>query len=733
MTDQQTPDIAAERPPYLLASIVALGALALYVLTLAPTTQYWDASEYITAAHALGIPHPPGSPLFVILAHVWGLLPLGADYARRINVFAAATSAATAGLWFLIGERWLRAIVAAAPRRRLVAAAGAVVGATTFSVWNQSVVNEKVYTLSVLTIALVLCLVVRWGDQPVSTRRDHHLVLIVYLLALTATNHLMGVLAAPAVLLYVLLTDPRALVRPRFLVAAALVVAVGLSVNLFIPIRAHFDPYLNQGEATTWPALKAVLARDQFGKPSVFDNPMFPPGPDNPGHSLVLYGQQLLNYVQYFTWQFGRDWFPGIGRALAVLFGAVGLIGARRHWRTDRRAAVAMTTLILTLTVALVFYLNFKWGYSQAFNGPGLEHEVRERDYFFIASFAAWGVWVGMGLATLMQWIEEVRVARAAAAPVRVWAPSALVLLLALVPLAANRLTAPRNGETLARDYAHDLLQSVDPYAILVTAGDNDTFPLWYAQEVEGVRKDVSVLVLSLANTGWYLRQLQRRAPVTFDSGAAPELYRGRVWPRPTTPWMSRYYLGDAADTLPDYLPLMQPASGYLGPIAVALDPARLGRPYLMRSDLAVLQIIKDELGKRPIYFSTSTGGYADQVGLSPYLVTEGLVRRVVSGPVTANASVRLLEGRGFVNVPRSAALLFEVYRGGETAARPRPRGWVDVPSQSGLLGYVFAYDTMAAALRESDPARAARAVALRDAILANTTYAPAGGRATDN
>ena len=733
MTDQQTPDIAAERPPYLLASIVALGALALYVLTLAPTTQYWDASEYITAAHALGIPHPPGSPLFVILAHVWGLLPLGADYARRINVFAAATSAATAGLWFLIGERWLRAIVAAAPRRRLVAAAGAVVGATTFSVWNQSVVNEKVYTLSVLTIALVLCLVVRWGDQPVSTRRDHHLVLIVYLLALTATNHLMGVLAAPAVLLYVLRTDPRALVRPRFLVAAALVVAVGLSVNLFIPIRAHFDPYLNQGEATTWPALKAVLARDQFGKPSVLDNPMYPPGPDNPGHSLVLYGQQLLNYVQYFTWQFGRDWFPGIGRALAVLFGAVGLIGARRHWRTDRRAAVAMTTLVLTLTVALVFYLNFKWGYSQAFNGPGLEHEVRERDYFFIASFAAWGVWVGMGLATLMQWIEEVRVARAAAAPVRVWAPSALVLLLALVPLAANRLTAPRNGETLARDYAHDLLQSVDPYAILVTAGDNDTFPLWYAQEVEGVRKDVSVLVLSLANTGWYLRQLQRRAPVTFDPGAAPELYRGRVWPRPTTPWMSRYYLGDAADTLPDYLPLMQPASGYLGPIAVVLDPARLGRPYLMRSDLAVLQIVKDELGKRPIYFSTSTGGYADQLGLSPYLVTEGLVRRVVSGPVTANASVRLLEGRGFVNVPRSAALLFEVYRGGESAARPRPRGWVDVPSQSGLLGYVFAYDTMAAALRESDPARAARAVALRDAILANTTYAPAGGRATDN
>src|SRR5437870_12462028 len=177
-------------------------------------------------------------------------MPLGAEYARRINLLAAVTSAAAAGLWFLIAERWLHAIIFQNVWRRLAAASGALVGATMFTVWNQSVVNEKVYTLSVLSIALVLWLTMRWADQPVSTRRDHHLVLIGYLLALTSTNHLMGVLAGPAGLVYVLLTEPRALLRPRFLVAAALVVAVGLSVNLFIPIRAHFDPYLNQGEAT---------------------------------------------------------------------------------------------------------------------------------------------------------------------------------------------------------------------------------------------------------------------------------------------------------------------------------------------------------------------------------------------------------------------------------------------------------------------------------------------------
>ena len=104
MTNQPTPSSYAstlepvEGPPYLLAGLVALGALIIYVATLAPTTQFWDTSEYIAAAHALGIPHPPGSPFFVIVAHVWGLLPLAGDYARRINLLAATTSAVSTGV-----------------------------------------------------------------------------------------------------------------------------------------------------------------------------------------------------------------------------------------------------------------------------------------------------------------------------------------------------------------------------------------------------------------------------------------------------------------------------------------------------------------------------------------------------------------------------------------------------------------------------------------------------------
>src|SRR6266545_7115895 len=230
----------AVKPPYVMAGCVSLGALILYVLTLAPTTQFWDTSEYIAAAYTLGIPHPPGNPLFVLMAHVFGLLPLVAGYAQRINLFAAVTSAVSAGCWFLVAERWLRSFVPALWPRRLAALAGALVSATAFTVWNQSVVNEKVYTLSLLSIALILWLIVRWDDQPAGEAHDHHLLVIVYLLALTATNHMMGVLVGPVViiLLFPLLKterprsdDDRRIEWSQFFVVStlwALLMALGL-------------------------------------------------------------------------------------------------------------------------------------------------------------------------------------------------------------------------------------------------------------------------------------------------------------------------------------------------------------------------------------------------------------------------------------------------------------------------------------------------------------------------
>jgi hypothetical protein len=685
---------------------VALATLVLYVLTLAPTAQFWDTPEYIAAAYSLGIPHPPGNPLFVILAHVWGMIPWMATYAARINLMSAVLSALSAGFWFLIGERWLRPVVPARWPRRAAALAGSVMAATVFTVWNQSVVNEKVYTVSLLSIALVLWLVVRWGDQAAGSRRDHKLLVIVYLLALTATNHLMGLLVGPAIVVYVLYTDPKVFLSPKFLAWAAVAVVLGVSLWAFLIVRSPHFPPINEGEPTNWAALDSVLNRTQYAKPPVTQRQA----------DLLA---QLALWWQYFTWQWGKDWAAGVQRALAVLFGALGLLGGWRHWKSDKRSAMAMTAFLFTIIPLLVFYLNFKYGFSQYPDRPSLPREVRERDYFFLVSFAVWGIWAAMGLAVVMEWIQSALSARVADAGRR-WALATPVLAVALVPYFGNRLSAPRNGEWLARDFAYDMLQSCDPYGVLVTAGDNDTFPLWYAQVVEHIRPDITVLNLSLANTDWYDRQLERRPLATFDSASAPAIWRHQSYPKPTGPvWKMSIA---ALDSIPPYYDLPAKRELDLAGFPITLDPQRLGRPWIERADVMVLRAIQDQFGTRPICFARTVAGYPDRFGLTPYLVGQGMVRLLVAGPVATNDTIQTTPELGLINVPRSLALLEHVYHA-HTAARHRPMGWVDVPSENILATYAYLYQTMGLFLAKTDPKTAMTMLAQADSMVENTTY----------
>ena len=696
-----------ERPPYAMAGCVALGTLVLYILTLAPTAQFWDTPEYIAAAYVLGIPHPPGNPLFVILAHTWGLIPWVHGYAARINLMSAVMSAMSAGFWFLIAERWMRPVVPARWPRRLAALAGAVTAATAFTVWNQSVVNEKVYTVSLFSMALVLWLAVRWGDEPAGSLRDHHLLLIVYLLALTATNHLMGLLVIPAVLAYVLYTDPKVFLSPRFLAWAAVAVVLGVSLWAFLILRSPHFPPINEGEPTNWASLDSVLNRVQYAKPPL-------------GERQADFSAQLGMWWQYFSWQWGKDWTAGAQQALAVLFFGIGLLGAWRHWRADRRSAMAMTAMVVTLVPILIFYLNFKYGYSQYPDRPNLPREVRERDYFFIASFAVWGIWVSLGLAALMEWIQGA-LAQRVMSEGRRWALATPVLAVALVPLAGNHIAASRAGEYLARDFAYDMLQSVDPYGILVTAGDNDTFPLWFAQEVEHVRQDVTVLNLSLANTDWYIRQLERRPLATFDSASAPAIWRHRSYPKPTGPI---WHMSMAAlDSVPPYYEVTGRQAYNLGGLTVLVDPQALGHPYLERADVMVLRAIQDQFGTRPICFARTSANYPDKFGLTFHLSGQGMVRLLVRDSLAPKPdTMQFMQEFGFVDIPRTTDLLFHVYHA-HTAARYRPLGWIDVPSQNILATYAYLYQVLGLAIAKSDPTDAMKAISLADSMVTNTTF----------
>ncbi|HEV8613837.1 MAG TPA: DUF2723 domain-containing protein [Gemmatimonadales bacterium] len=715
-----------QSPPYGFAALLALAVFGVYLATLAPTTAFWDTSEYIAAAKTVGIPHPPGNPLFVILAHSFGLLPLAASYAMRINLFAAVTSALSAGLWFLVAERWLRNLVPDRALRLGAAATGVLVGALSWTVWNQSTVNEKVYTVSLFFMALVTWLAVHWGDDEPGPHRDRWLILIAYLLALTSTNHMMGVLAAPAVIVYVLWTDWRALTRWRVLAGILVAVLVGVSPNfIFLPIRAAQFPPINEGEpvcrgilqgilsvvqSSKCQALSDVLNRVQYDKPSVF-------------HRQADIVSQFANYWQYFSWQFARDWPRALHALVTALFTLTGLTGLWVLFKKDRRAGIAALAMFGTLTVALVWYLNFRYGFSLYPDRRELETEVRERDYFFLCSFAFFGTLVAAGAGAFAQELVSRFRSRAAALP---------VFALALVPLLGNHTTASRSREYIARDFARDLLESVEPYGILITAGDNDTFPLWFAQEVEGIRPDVTLANLSLMNTDWHLRQIRRRKTPDFDPAKSLELWKPRSdtsairlgvpregWTKPNTPAFAE--TEQELDSLPEYSRIPKGSAVRFGGVEVSFNSE-----ILERKDIAALYLIRDNLGKRPIYFAWSDGGYPDEsLGLTPYLVSQGLVRKLYPKPVEPTANV-ILTPMGYTDLERTRALLEKGYLW-QSAARQRPRGWVDAPSASILRLYSIIYGGMAQVFREhGDSGLAARADSI--ARIVDSEIKKAGG-----
>jgi hypothetical protein len=366
---------------------------------------------------------------------------------------------------------------------------------------------------------------------------------------------------------------------------------------------------------------------------------------------------------------------------------------------------------MLTLTFALIFYLNFKYGFSYPVDPSKgrILREVRERDYFFVVSFSAVGLWVAVGLGAIMELLAGLR--RGAAAEARDWALAMPVLALAFIPLTGNHITASRAGETIARDFARDLLESVEPYAILITAGDNDTFPLWYAQEVEGIRRDVTLANLSLMNTRWHLQQLRRRVTPDFDSAKAAPIWRDWKGERPTTPVLN--FSQAELNQMPE-VQLLPPNSGVrFGSLELAF-----GRDTVILADLMTVFLIRDNIGKRPIYFSWSAAGYPDELlNATPYLATEGLARRLNSAPLTAGGAMVLSRSLGFVDLERTRRLLFGTYRY-DAASRARPRGWVDRPSQTILSLYSIAYSAGAQSFRMvGDTVAAARADSVAAAV----------------
>ena len=460
-----------------------------YLATLAPSVTLWDSGEFLSAIHSLGIPHPPGTPLYVLAANVWAKLfapVLGFSYS--VNLLSALCTAAACALMASLFVRWTG--------DRVASYAAAVCAGAMSSVWL-SATETEVYSAALL----IGCLIFWIGEKASAGHDSRWPFLGAYVAGLGFALHLTALLTVPAAL-YIAVSRGRWRDLLRRVAGMLILFALGASVVLFMLVRARHDPWVNQGNPSYFSSLTEVLLRRQYM-----------PAPPWPRQAPVFI--QIGNLFEYADWQvalgLAPDPPPAVARTtLSILFGLLGIAGFIQHRRLDRRSWNAMLVLFVTASLGVLFYLNLKASpsYGGSFIPATAKHEARERDYFFALAFMCWGLWAGFGAVRLMR----ASASRFAGSMGRLLPLAGAVA--AFVPIGLNWSAVSRRNEPAAseaRRGALRVLETAPPRAVVLAHGDNETYPVWYLQEVEGVRRDVTLVVIPLLPATWYRAELVRR------------------------------------------------------------------------------------------------------------------------------------------------------------------------------------------------------------------------------
>ncbi len=568
-----------KRAAIFVSLVVFLLAAAIYFITLTPTVPFWDSGEFIAVSYILGIPHPPGTPFYVLLGRIATLIPW-ASVAQRVNGLSALAGALTVWITYLTGLRLVR-LVQGPERRRsdewiAIAAAfsGALLLAFSDSFWENSI-EAEVYALMSLAQILVFWLGLRWWEAHEQRPTAGPLLVCVYVMWLCVGLHLgVGIMGLPLILLVWLVDRRAALVfampllsvlavtaglermagavlmlsmvvftvmaakkqldgrvwlastgaglyglyfafgdrdftypaaaiavaallvplallakrsrEGRILALALFLMMAGYSTHVYLPIRAAQHPAINEAAPDNWKNLRDQLERKQYGESSMF----------------VRRGPLSAQLDKEFWRYFSRQWplFPTDRLWGALLPLLLGLAGGVWQARRNRTSFLVTGTFLGLTTAGMIAFLNFT------------DREVRERDYFFQSGYHAYALWITLGAAWLVSWVRDSFTPGRA----QLAATAACALLMVAQPFLLMKnlwFTHDRRGSQVARDYAYNMLAPLAPNSFVFTNGDNDTFPLWYIQQVEGVRKDVRVVNLSLLNTDWYIRQLRDEEP----------------------------------------------------------------------------------------------------------------------------------------------------------------------------------------------------------------------------
>jgi hypothetical protein len=439
---------------------------------------------------------------------------------------------------------------------------------------------------------------------------------------------------------------------------------VGITTYAMIIIRANEEPPINMNSPKTFTELESYLNREQYG-----DFPTFKRRFSNEPHQMGIYTNYSSDldflwryqmdhmFNRYLFWNYigrvstyqdsGVDWSDMYGIPFFI-----GLFGLFYHFRRDWKMASVFLVMFIFLGYLTAFYQNQQ------------QPQPRERDYFYVGAFFVYSIWIALGMRGIIELMIEKFDKIKNLKPALGLVMAAGIIVVPVNMFHANYFEHNRSRNYVPWDYAYNLLQSAAPNAILFTNGDNDTFPLWYLQDVEGVRRDVRIANLSLLNTPWYIKQLKNTSPYGAEK-VAMSLSDRDIDNLTVQRWEP---VEMSIPVPPDVIKEFDVKDSTIiktGKLTWLMkNPVQYGNVKAIRTqDLVVLDIIMQSKWKRPVYFAVTCSDDS-KLGLDEYLRMEGMALRLV--PDKSNAgSVE------FINEPVMRKQLFDEPEGFSRDYRP--------------------------------------------------------------
>ncbi len=590
------------RAQLLVASLLAfVSPLILYWSTRYSSITWWETAEYASAAICLGNPHPPGSLLLTLIGWLFTRLPLGVSDILSLNLLAGLLAAATGAMIVLISLKLLESpgpSLKSASRGGAwwIASLGAVLGSLVFTLgetlWIYAI-KFTPYVLTALFTSSILWVAVNWWRTADRADAFRWLFMIGLLIGLDFSVHRTNAVLLPGLFVWILILHPRTLTSIRSWMTGITGLLAGLSLHLLIMPIAARQPFLNAGNPETLSQFWDYVSLKQLG--GSFLMKFFP-------RKGAFWGDQVSDFLEAFAANFCTAEGLGLFGWLPLVLGAAGLAFM---WQRRRRLAIAFAVLLVVTAAATVFYFNIPADFFRSLH----------RHYLpCLLTFAVLVAYGGGSLA-LRAWSLTGR-----SRPVAVVLTGLLLLALPVSQVMRNFNALDGSRSYFAEDFARNMFAGLEPKAIIIVSGDNDTFPMWFLQVAENHRPDVTVLNMSLLNTSWYVMDQISRDSLLPLSLAEEEIegLRPRVWTDTTI-----------CVAAPENLAGFDLPAGTTVPDSICLAVGPSFENILLISDQILVKMFQENQWRRPFYLA-GTAGPSRLPWLQPYLRFEGLVSRAV-------------------------------------------------------------------------------------------------------